>query len=76
MTGYICCSWHARPGRVFVQNKRGDGHYTKRKEKAPADQIIPCSVDGCNEPAVLLDHFWPYYWTKNRCEQHKEQSED
>lgn len=36
--------------------------------EADPDSIIRCYM--CDNPAVCLDHLWPYYAEMNRCEDH------
>ena len=66
-------------GKVFIVQKLEEklsdgriGHYEswKRvdKDKVGNNEIIKCSF--CNEPAVRLDHLWPYYNEMNACEKH------
>jgi len=33
-------------------------------------KIIKCNEPGCDEPAVQLDHYWPYDSMMNACERH------
>ena len=40
-------------------------------KKAKDADIIRCAF--CNNPAVKLDHLWPYYCEMNACEKHLEE---
>ena len=58
-------------GMVFVDVDDGKCDW-KRVPEAEADpaKIIRCSEPGCEKPAVMLDHFYPYHSENNRCEGH------
>ena len=34
-------------------------------------EIIHCSEPGCNNYAIVLDHYYPYHSEHNRCVEHK-----
>ena len=61
-------------GRVFVlvstsADRMWDWRrMSKRVAKSLRLNVIKC--DQCDEPAVRLDHFWPYHSEMNSCRKH------
>jgi len=66
-------------GKVFVvvklKEKLPSGRFYTHEswkrvdiKKAKEADIIRCAF--CNNPAVRLDHLWPYYCETNSCEKH------
>ena len=70
--------YKSEPGYVFVERKVMDinGDEDTIWEKIPAndakedDTIIQCAIATCNQPAVQLDHSWPYEIHDTRCKAH------
>ena len=62
-----------RRGTVMVWPKRGGEFRAMTLARAVREgrEIILCSE--CDKrPARYLDHFFPYFWTENRCDECEE----
>lgn len=59
-------------GRVFVWSKDRIGweRMTLKRAKLWKREVITCSKPGCNNPAAMVDHLFPYYQDHNLCKSH------
>lgn len=57
-------------GMNYRMVDRGDYMDYEKTRRRKGDDIIRCSVEGCSEPAIYLDHLWPYHSELNRCKEH------
>ncbi|GAG11758.1 unnamed protein product, partial [marine sediment metagenome] len=67
---HISSPWVAKQGKVFIRVKTEDGEYWRPclEDEAQEDEIITCIY--CDEPAMQLDHHWPYCSDYNLCAFH------
>ena len=62
-------------GYVFVQtddigSRIPYGYKKVTLKEAEQGKIICCSKATCDNPATVLDHYYPYYLSGNRCKEH------
>ena len=85
---FVCRDYEAQRGMVFVETEEKsdpdpETGYVETirwwKEVAsvyaksrPHLKIITCSK--CKRPAVVVDHFWPYYTEHCRCKWHRKKT--
>lgn len=58
-------------GKVFIRVKHPEWHEVWKRvaaKKADPKDIIRCCM--CDQPAVSLDHLWPYHSEMTRCAEH------
>ena len=68
----ISLPYHAAAGQVFVEQREGSWVLMKEstaKRRKLTLRIIRCFY--CPQPAVRLDHYFPYYQDMNACTEHK-----
>ena len=72
---WLCSDFKAGEGEVAVELNIIEREETSTWfEFVPASEVgdrrvIKCSV--CGKPAIVIDHFFPYYTEHNRCEDHR-----
>ena len=67
-------------GKVFVDVKQMDpetkhewdtwDRVEPEEAKAKSLKVVQCSYEGCQKPAVRLDHYHPYHDEMTNCEEH------
>jgi hypothetical protein len=71
---YHIAAPYSNNGMVFINTHDENGHnmswerVTREEAKRREEEPIQCSM--CMKPAVMLDHYYPYYPDMNRCEDH------
>lgn len=65
---HISAPYAAGDGRVFVETKDHWDRVTAFDAKRYKRTVIQCYV--CENPAVRLDHLWPYHTEMTACKDH------
>ena len=65
---HISAPYDATEGRVFVDTNDHWERVTKFDAKRYKRRVITCYV--CENPAVRLDHLYPYHAEMNACKEH------
>lgn len=76
---YAACTRKGQPAMCFVEwYARGERvpdwrRMTVARARKEGRRIITCARSpGCKEPAVSVDHYWPYMRGANCCAAHRE----
>ena len=60
----LCCDLLCEHDEIWIY----DDDYLPRRLKIRCSQkATPIKCACCNEPTIMLDHFFPYYSEHNRC---------
>jgi hypothetical protein len=65
---HISAPYDSGNGRVFVETKDHWERVTQFDAKRYKRRVISCAY--CDNPAVRLDHLWPYHAEMNACREH------
>lgn len=75
---HVSASYAAMNGNVFIETGEDNVPEWERVTLEQAikqkSKIITCSY--CQNPAISLDHFWPYHSEMNYCADHKQTAKD
>ena len=66
--GHVSANYSAGEGNVFICQ---DDYWIRMKKTdiEPTDRVVRCRQ--CDNPAISIDHSYPYYSDGNYCEDHK-----
>lgn len=75
---HVSANYAAMDGNVFVETGEDNvpewERVTLEQAIKEGKKIIKCSY--CQNPAISLDHFWPYHSEMNYCAEHKQTAKD